>query len=171
MKYLSLLGILLCFFACKNAPERPEPILDPSYQPAEAASTTPTTKPTEPAQNAAGVWHYTCENGCAGGAGSAVPCATCGTTLKHNQAYHSNNATANTTPATTTASPMSVPTTSSQGNVNITPSNLPKPTEPAQNAAGVWHYTCENGCSGGAGSAIACASCGSKLKHNQAYHN
>lgn len=42
----------------------------------------------EPPQNAAGVWHYTCPKGCAGGAGSAVACSQCGSTLAHNQAYH-----------------------------------------------------------------------------------
>ncbi len=41
-----------------------------------------------PAQNAAGVWHYICPNGHAGGAGSATACPDCGATLIHNQAYH-----------------------------------------------------------------------------------
>jgi len=42
----------------------------------------------EPAVNAAGVYHYTCPDGHAGGAGSAAACATCGQTLVHNTAYH-----------------------------------------------------------------------------------
>ncbi|NND08950.1 MAG: hypothetical protein HKN87_21470 [Saprospiraceae bacterium] len=42
----------------------------------------------EPAVNAAGVYHYTCPDGHAGGAGSAAACATCGKTLVHNTAYH-----------------------------------------------------------------------------------
>lgn len=42
----------------------------------------------EPPQNAKGVWHYICSTGCAGGAGSAMPCKSCGKTLAHNQAYH-----------------------------------------------------------------------------------
>ncbi|MBK6998057.1 MAG: hypothetical protein IPH31_25410 [Lewinellaceae bacterium] len=46
------------------------------------------TPPAEPAQNAAGLWHFTCPKGCKGGGGSAVPCATCGTTLTHSQSYH-----------------------------------------------------------------------------------
>ena len=42
----------------------------------------------EPAQNSKGVWHFICSNGCAGGAGSASLCTTCGSTLVHNTAYH-----------------------------------------------------------------------------------
>ena len=51
------------------------------------------------------------------------------------------------------------------------PPNPATPTEPAQNAAGVWHYTCAKGCAGGAGIATACSSCGGMLAHNAAYHN
>lgn len=84
----------LAIIGCKNGPDRPEAILDEGYTPTEATSvptsttgtTTPT--PTEPPQNAEGVWHYTCPNGCAGGGGSATACAGCGTTLAHNQEYH-----------------------------------------------------------------------------------
>ena len=120
----------------------------------------------EPAQNAAGVWHYTCANGCAGGGGSATACAVCGSTLAHNSAYHN-------TPAAST------PVGATAAGATTTTGGLPAPTivppvnqapEPAQNAAGVWHYTCSNGCAGGAGSAIACATCGSTLAHNQGYH-
>jgi len=42
----------------------------------------------EPPQNSAGVWHYTCPSGHAGGAGSAVACSVCGVTLVHNTDYH-----------------------------------------------------------------------------------
>lgn len=59
---------------------------------AGAASTQvpPVTAPStpEPPQNAAGVWHYTCSAGCAGGGGGAGSCATCGGALAHNSAYH-----------------------------------------------------------------------------------
>lgn len=54
-------------------------------------TTSPTTTPAPnatPGQNAAGVWHYTCSKGCAGGAGSAGNCAVCGGPLAHNPAYH-----------------------------------------------------------------------------------
>lgn len=107
----------------------------------------------EPAQNAAGVWHYTCSKGCAGGAGSAIACAKCGTMLAHNASYHPKvegagaNAPAQAAPQPPTQQP-----------------------EPAQNAAGVWHFTCSGGCAGGAGAAGACAKCGKPLTHNGAYH-
>ncbi|MCB9082091.1 MAG: hypothetical protein H6555_10310 [Lewinellaceae bacterium] len=52
-------------------------------QPAQAAP-----QPADPPQNAAGVWHYTCPSGCAGGSGSPIACPTCGAALAHNQAYH-----------------------------------------------------------------------------------
>jgi len=158
-KLLSLF-ILLILVACKQAPDRPDPILEEGYEPTTSTSVTPPTT-SEPAQNAAGVWHYTCPNGCAGGAGSAVPCSTCGTTLAHNTEYH--NSTTSTTATTTTPTPGTVTTTPP----TTTP---PKTTEPAQNAAGVWHYTCPNGCAGGGASATACGSCGTTLVHNSDYH-
>ena len=102
------------------------------------------------AQNAQGVYHYTCSDGCAGGAAAAGNCISCGKALAHNQAYHANT---NNTPLTTPTNTASTPT-----------------TESGQNAAGVWHYTCSNGCAGGAGSAGNCVSCGNTLAHNSAYH-
>ena len=108
----------------------------------------------EAAQNAEGVWHYTCPKGCTGGAGSALPCESCGTTLAHNTAYH----------ATSTVDNTSLPAPSVQKNAT------PPRQEPAQNPAGIWHYTCPNGCAGGAGSAMPCAGCGTTLAHNAGYH-
>jgi len=127
--------------------------------PAGDAAATPAATPTpaEPPQNADGVWHYTCSKGCAGGAGSAVPCATCGATLVHNQGYH----------AQASGSPLISNPAASGNPTAVTP---PKPAEPAQNAAGVWHFTCANGCAGGAGAAGPCSGCGGTLAHNQAYH-
>jgi hypothetical protein len=123
--------------------------LSPTATPAPTAAPAPQPAPKqEPAQNAKGVWHYTCSKGCAGGAGTATACAKCGTTLVHNAAYHEGQ---NPTVATPN------------------PTATPKP-EPAQNAKGVWHYTCGDGCAGGAGSAVACAKCGKTLAHNSAYH-
>lgn len=117
-------------------------------EPTNSLNQNPTTK--EPAQNAAGVWHYTCSKGCAGGAGDAVNCNTCGNLLIHNAAYHP------------------VQNTSTPGQNNAVPNqNVP---EPAQNAAGVWHYTCQKGCPSGAGSALPCKTCGATLAHNAAYH-
>jgi len=162
---------VLTIAACNNAPERPEAILDPNYvPPAEPAPAAPAKAP-EPAQNALGVWHYTCPNGHAGGAGSAVACSECSTTLVHNTAYHDGPA-ATVSPNAPVTTSTTVPA-GSEG-INVTPGALPtvpKTAEPAQNASGVWHYTCSNGCSGGAGSATACGSCGSTLAHNSAYHS
>ena len=132
-----------------------------TISPSNSTNTTNAANPVqqgaEPAQNSAGVWHYTCTKGCTGGSGTAEPCKSCGTLLAHNQAYHSA-----TTTTTTNNTPVTTP--------NPTPvTTTPKP-EPAQNAAGVWHYTCSKGCAGGSGTPEPCKSCGTVLAHNQAYH-
>ena len=102
---------------------------------------------------AGGVQHYTCPNNCEGSGGDAqVACPVCGTQYVHNAAYHNQTPT-QTNPAVTQTNQITPPT-----------------PEPPQNAAGVWHYTCSSGCEGGAGSAVACASCGTTLAHNTAYH-
>jgi len=179
-----ILALSLAFlFSCGNSPERPDPILDQNYQPTPVQGTTANTGLTpppataEPAQNASGVWHYTCPSGCAGGAGSAVPCAICGTTLVHNQTYHANNNQPTPTPAITTptsGNPIKLGDGSSIAPMGGAPTAAAPPAaktpEPAQNAAGVWHYTCSAGCAGGAGSAVACAGCDATLVHNQTYH-
>jgi hypothetical protein len=102
----------------------------------------------------AGVQHYICPNNCKGSGGPEQGnCPVCGTAYLHNQAYHANDAQNQVPPTPNPATP-------------------PTPTpEPAQNAAGVWHYTCAKGCPGGAGSATVCATCGGTLVHNTAYHN
>ena len=160
MKYFKILAILLLssvisFYACNdNADARKQEAresLEVSDSPNLPNAATPNPATPEPPQNAEGVWHYTCSKGCAGGAGAAGNCATCGGPLAHNSAYHAN---ANSTPITTP----------------ITPSATPPATEPAQNAAGVWHYTCGKGCAGGAGAAGTCGTCGGTLAHNKAYH-
>lgn len=185
---LGIFILLLGFIACKEAPERPTQILEDGYQPTEAVPsmpskplTAPTATNAEPPQNAQGVWHYTCPNGCAGGAGGATPCATCGTTLAHNQAYHAGGNTA-TSPVIANPGPgdkgsITNPVITSPVTPNAQPgapaAGIPATTptpEPAQNAKGVWHYTCPNGCEGGGGSATACAGCGTTLVHNQVYH-
>ena len=107
---------------------------------------------------------------------SATACGECGATLAHNSAYHGAPSTPTATNATTTpvtgGTPPGMFADPNQTPVNTTVGTAPTPApEPAQNAGGVWHYTCSNGCSGGAGSAIACSQCGSTLAHNQAYHN
>jgi len=45
---------------------------------------------TSAAQNSLGIYHYTCIKGCFGGSGTASNCTNCGTTLVHNQAFHTN---------------------------------------------------------------------------------
>ncbi len=64
------------------------PASTPTATPGATGTVTPPVSTPEPAVNAAGVYHYTCPNGHAGGGGSATPCAECGTTLVHNAAYH-----------------------------------------------------------------------------------
>jgi hypothetical protein len=95
------------------------------------------------------VRHYICPNNCEGSGGSSAGnCPVCGTEYVHNAAYHAQGA----------------------PGAGQTP-NVPAPAAtPAQNAAGVYHYICNNGCEGGGGSAGACAVCGAQLVHNQAYH-
>jgi len=169
--------VLLSVIACSDKPARPSSVLTQSQIDAanaraavdanSTAITPPASQTPEPPQNAAGVWHYTCSNGCAGGAGSATACATCGSTLVHNQGYHAASATP-TTP-TTIGAPAAGATAATGLPTTITPP-VQTAAEPPQNAAGVWHYTCTNGCAGGAGSAVACATCGSTLVHNQGYH-
>ena len=168
MKNFKIIILLLCSFtflhACKEEAKTTEETISTANEgtnstdflnaiaPSNGAAPT---QQAEPAQNAAGVWHYTCAKGCAGGAGTAVNCATCGNLLQHNQAYHNN--TTNTPMATTNPA-------------STTPMATTPPAEPAQNAAGVWHYTCSKGCAGGSGTAEPCKSCGTLLAHNQAYH-
>ena len=168
MQYIKYLFVLVLFavVACNSAPERPEALLDPNYvPPAAPAAPAAAANTPEPAQNSLGVWHYTCPSGHSGGSGSATACGECGTTLVHNTTYH--DAPSPTVPTTTST----IVPAGSEG-INVTPGAIPnaKAPEPAQNAAGVWHYTCSNGCSGGAGSALACGTCGSTLAHNTAYH-
>ena len=164
---MSLFRIVLGFsflilISCFNDPKRPEPIIQQNNTGSstnETTTITPTTPPNpNPAQNAQGVWHYTCPNGHPGGAGTATTCPECNATLVHNKAYHSNNATQTIQPDL-----------SSPGTVTPTPITPSQP--PGQNAAGVWHYTCPNGHAGGAGSAASCPDCGATLVHNKAYHD
>ncbi len=161
-----MLGAVISFCACNdNSNARKQKAREslgnpiPSATPNTDIANPPTT---EPAQNAEGVWHYTCGKGCAGGAGAAGNCATCGGPLAHNAAYHNNT---NGTSATTNPVLTNPSTTNT-----ISPPIPPPTTEPAQNASGVWHYTCGNGCAGGAGAAGPCGTCGNTLAHNAAYH-
>ncbi len=126
----------------------------------QAATSNPSTIPNNPVTTPppavnSGVDHYTCPNNCEGSGGSTqVECPVCGTQYVHNQAYHAQVTTPSITPLGTSSTP-------------LTPATPPT----AQNAAGVYHYTCANGCEGGAGGAGPCGTCGSPLAHNTAFHN
>lgn len=104
------------------------------------------------------VQHYICSNNCVGSGGPAAGnCPVCNSAYVHNAAYH--NQPQQSQPATPNpfgaAPALGAPST---------------PTG-ATNAAGVYHYTCSNGCAGGSGAAGNCANCGNALAHNAAYHN
>lgn len=97
------------------------------------------------------VFHYTCPNGHPGSE-AAGTCVVCGTELAHNDAYH---------------------------NTQQPPQQPPLQTSPAiqnqaagggQNAAGVYHYVCPAGHSGGAATGGTCSECGQALVHNDAFH-
>lgn len=99
------------------------------------------------------IWHYICPNKHETGSEGQGKCPVCNVELIHNDAFHTQSQSTNqATPA------------------SITPAEPPQPADPAQNARGDWHYTCPKGCAGGAGSQIACTTCGSTLQHNQKYH-
>jgi transcription initiation factor IIE alpha subunit len=149
----------------------------------------PSTPQNAPATSNSGVEHYTCPTGHAGKGGAAEgSCSQCGAALVHNAAFHANEGVQNViTDPTVNNAPASAPVITPQPSEAVSPifrnnptfpgGNVPAPatagggTEPAQNSRGVWHYTCPKGCSGGAGSDVACANCGATLVHNTAYHN
>ena len=118
-----------------------------------------------------GVKHYICSNSCANsGADAAGNCPVCGNAYVHNDAYHNNQGAAPNPIVPAAGGAAAGATTSETATSNIQFTD-PSSTEPAQNAAGVWHYTCSAGCAGGAGSAGSCGSCGGALAHNAGYHN
>ncbi len=156
--FIVVLGIGLGTMACnskKDDTNSQEGIVSPEGMNSQGPGGTPVSLGGEP--------HYKCPTaGCAGGAESQGPCPICGATLEHNQAYHSQN--------------MGAPEGASPENpIQINPSSstpTPMPEPPAaQNAKGVYHYTCPKGCAGGAGAAGNCGTCGGALVHNQEFHN
>ena len=114
------------------------------------------------ATSTSGEPHYKCNTaGCTGGGDGQGKCPVCGADLVHNQAFHNQGAGAT---GNTPTDPITV--TPSTGSNTV----MPNPPS-AQNAQGVFHYTCPKGCEGGAASAGNCAKCGGALVHNQAFHN
>lgn len=150
---MAVVALGLFASACKNEATVP-PTPNATAVPGAEQATSPA--------GAAGVEHYICPNGHVGSGGDAQGnCRQCNAALVHNQAFHANDPGAN--PQPNIQSPMNT-----DKNAIVPPSNS---ASPAQNAAGVWHYTCANGCAGGAGASGNCPSCGGALVHNQAYHN
>lgn len=155
MKFLSYLIFAVAFLslsACggdKSSDASREPLTTtPSTQTPSNNTTTASTNSNVP--------HYKCPNDCEGSGGAgAGTCPVCGTAYVHNQAFH-NQPSQQTNPIQ-----LENPTP---------PAGITPPSTPAQNTAGVYHYICSNGCEGGAASAGTCATCGSALTHNQAYH-
>jgi len=151
MKYIliTLLAVCTLTIGCDSKVDRPDPVLSQQEINQQNSRVEQSAIPAG-APATSSVQHYYCSNNCAGSGGdNAGTCPVCGSEYVHNQAYHN-------TPA------------ANNNAINQTTAPLP---EPAQNAAGIWHYTCSNGCSGGGGSATPCSQCGSTLVHNTAYHN
>jgi len=144
MKYIILSALVAVLMSCggSGSVNRPAPVLTPEQAAAANAQTTAPAIPSG-APVAGAVNHYECPQGHEGGATEGT-CSNCGQAYVHNQAFHDQSVQQVQQPAT---------------------------PEPAQNAAGVWHYTCPNGHSGGAGSATPCSECGTTLVHNAGYHS
>jgi hypothetical protein len=141
LKSILILALAIMAVACSNNEAPNQQQLGPAPAPINPNAVTSTPPATG---GVPGQLHYICPNGCAGSGGDTQgTCPTCGTAYAHNAAYHGQ-------PAQTPQQPQQ---------------------SSAVNAAGVYHYTCPNGCAGGAGTAGACATCGSTLAHNQAYHD
>lgn len=160
LKIFLLALIPFMFTACANetAPEEETPEMSApgaGDNPISVTGTDVGTAAGQPAaQPATGTvgskQHYYCPNSCPGSGGDAGgKCPTCGTDYVHNDAYHLQGAAAPQIPDPAAAAA----------------------PEPAQNAKGVWHYSCPKGCEGGAGAAGPCAKCGTALAHNGTYHN
>jgi hypothetical protein len=107
----------------------------------------------------ASVKHYICGNKCENsGSDAAGACPVCKNPYLHNDAFHAQDLLKN--------GPLNVPT-----NIQAPAANAPAAPSPAQNAKGIYHYTCDKGCYGGAGTQTNCTNCGGQLAHNQAFHN
>lgn len=114
-------------------------------------------------------FHFKCPKNCEGGGSTNKGnCPICGTELEHNQAFHSQSA------GTEGVSPENSikvdPINATGAETNPVTTVQPPAPSAAQNAKGIWHFTCPKGCEGGAGAAGKCPKCGGDLAHNQAYH-
>ena len=169
--FLALIGLFITVSSCSSKKEDPAAVTQADSIP-DGAMVSPDAGAARIASGTTGEAHYKCPKNCEGGTGSAKgPCPVCGTEMAHNQAFHAQ---AGATPGSTPETPIKVDPINSTGanTISATPSTT-NPTitpEPAQNAKGVWHFTCAKGCAGGAGAQGTCATCGGPLSHNQAYH-
>lgn len=110
------------------------------------------------------VQHYICENNCENSGGEqAGNCPVCKNPYLHNVAYHADDL--------LKSGPINVQSNATQPSAPISTTNANRAPEPAQNANGVYHYTCTNGCAGGGATTTNCKACGETLAHNTAYHN
>ena len=140
-----------------------------SLHPNTAVQGQPTNVASSSFTQGAAVFHYICPNNCPGSGGDAAgKCPVCGTDYIHNQEYHNQAQNAQNTANNSGEKVIKKATFSGNSNGEITSTTTT--VEPAQNAAGVWHYVCEKGCEGGAGAPGICPNCGAKLVHNAAYH-
>lgn len=151
---LCLFFAIVALSSCKNS--KSDEIRDQAKE--SLGVQAPANQPAGSPALTSAVKHYTCPNNCAGSGGDAQGnCPVCGSAYVHNQAYHDQQNAASPAVTTTPGAPAAP----------AAPAAAPAP---AQNAAGVYHYTCTKGCAGGAGAAGNCATCGAPLAHNQAYH-
>jgi len=110
------------------------------------------------------VQHYICQNNCENsGSEVAGNCPSCKTQYLHNQSFHKDDL--------LNSGPLKVDNNAAQPAAATQAAPQTSQPSPAQNALGVYHYTCSNGCTGGAGTAANCNACGEALAHNTAYHN
>lgn len=156
--YCSSLIFAIVLVSCANNPSSAS-----QTGPANTGTAVPQENPSPNVAIGSATKHYICPNNCVGSGGDqAGNCPVCGSQYLHNQAFHNQGTTSN----------------SAAGGPNPlfqNPANAPQipaaSQTPVQNASGVYHYICSNGCAGGSGSATACSNCGSTLVHNAAYHN
>ena len=148
-KICSILVLLSCLFSCKTE-EKKAPV-NPLTVPFNERPVPKLPNTNNTSVNVVGGVHYICPNKCEGGSSNTkgATCSVCKTPLAHNQAFHN---TQNNTSNTPIATPETLPTS-------------------GPNAAGQYHYTCTNGCIGGADAAGKCNSCNGDLAHNAAFHN
>ena len=165
---IALFGSFVTVVSCNDKKEDPASQTTTVTPDINATAQDPTLVASTPAAGGS-EFHFKCPKNCeGGGASNKGNCPICGTELVHNQAFH------NQAPGAEGSSPQTPiqidPTNASPSTVSATPTPKPTQAEPAQNAKGIWHWTCAKGCEGGAGGAGNCAKCGGPLSHNSTYH-